>query len=168
MTQTIWQLIDSRGFGGIETHIRILSESLNERGYKSQIILTDDYGEHPVFDDAALGSTVIRCRGLKDLTIRAVKERPAVIHGHGYKASLFAKLLGFITQSHAVSTYHSGEMGAGKAAIYNIIDRFTARLSSGISVSDEIAETLSYPSTRIDNFIDEYSVAFMVIIHEDA
>ena len=46
--EIIFQLLDSRSTGGIETHVYNLSYWLIEQGYKCEILFLKDYGAHPL------------------------------------------------------------------------------------------------------------------------
>ena len=44
----VWLAVDSRGFGGIESHILYLAEALQKKKLDVSIIFIADYGEHPL------------------------------------------------------------------------------------------------------------------------
>jgi hypothetical protein len=46
----IWQLVDSSGIGGIETHMRVLTQALNAAGYRARILLLAPHGANPWLD----------------------------------------------------------------------------------------------------------------------
>ena len=60
----IWQVIDSRGFGGIESHIFYLSSALAEKGRNVCVVFLNDYGTHPLeakFQEENI--QYIKCKG---------------------------------------------------------------------------------------------------------
>jgi glycosyltransferase involved in cell wall biosynthesis len=152
----IWLLLDSRNTGGIESHILQLAEGLNNYGVNTTVVFFTDYGEHPLRNSLQkLGIKSIDLDGrLSTLVKVARKNRPSIIHTHGYKAGIFGRLAARICAIPAVSTYHAGEISSGKLALYDWLDRKTARLASRVfAVSPQIAERLSVKTKVVDNFV---------------
>ena len=57
-------LLDSKDYGGIETHVANLAKGLHKSGHSVQIILLNNYGEHPVFEsEQFLRSILIKLDG---------------------------------------------------------------------------------------------------------
>ena len=46
----IWLLVDSRGTGGIETHILELASALQQQARPVVVVFLKDYGPHPLRD----------------------------------------------------------------------------------------------------------------------
>lgn len=152
--QEIWQMLDSRSFGGIETHVLHLAGALKRRGEPVRVVMLADHGDHPL------------CRRLKEEGIavehlqggplgvfKAFLRRPRLVHTHGYKAGILARAAGWLTGVAVVSTFHAGEPGRGRLRIYDYLDRMTAFLAPALAVSHTIAGRLNGPVTVIDNFV---------------
>lgn len=149
-------LIDSRGFGGVETHVAGLARALLARGWSARVVMFREWGECPL---------AARCRatgvpltildgGLGKLLAFLRAFPPALLHTHGYKAGILGRLCARWTGVPAVSTYHSGDKGRGRVRLYTFLDRMTAGLGTAIAVSDEIARALPVAATIIENFVD--------------
>ena len=151
---TVWQLIDTSTVGGIETHVLHLSRSLQQYDIANQVVQVKRYGKHPVFDAVDNSDiTMIHCNGIKDVIVRCLQYQPNVIHAHGAKACLIAKLLRVVSLQTVVCTYHTGETGVGLQGIYDRLNQWTAFIGQSIAVSDLIARKLKGACQRIDNFI---------------
>lgn len=158
----IWFLLDTSGFGGIESHVLQLTRSLNETGLSVRVVIMKDYGNSSLIN--ALESEHIKTcvsGSLKSL-IRMIKNKqPAIIHTHGYKAGIVGRVLGRYLNVKIVSTFHAGEIPAGKVAFYDWLDRKLARLSDhNFCVSTLIAKRLNTYSEVIENFIDTKTASF--------
>ncbi len=158
----IWQLLDSSGIGGIETHVTLLTQALRSRGMNAEIVLLNNHGPHPLA--ATWRQAGIPVRVLKDgifgLQRCLNKEHPNLVHTHGYKAGILGRLAGQVTTTPVVSTYHAGEPGAGRIRLYNKLD---AEISCGaprIAVSEEIAARIGGDVHVIPNFISVPSMPF--------
>lgn len=150
----IWQCLDSRSIGGIETHVHTLSKELSRRGYKVRVIFLQHYGKHPLI--SRLRKTRLSfhvCAGVQDFLRQVRRERPALIHTHGYKANIVGRLAGLLNAIPAVSTFHAGEPGEGRVRLYNAIDRVTSLYQSKLAVSEEIHHTLPGKATLLQNFV---------------
>jgi glycosyltransferase involved in cell wall biosynthesis len=149
-------LLDSRAYGGIETHVYHLARGLIENGHKVHIVLISDHGFHPVFDrnECTRVLTYRPKNGIFSL-FRLVRSLNAdVIHTHGYKAGIFGRLVGFFYQKAVVSTFHAGEKGNGKVRFYTWLDRLTSFTSQSICISKQIAESIGKGVSIIQNFVE--------------
>lgn len=150
----IYQLLDSRGFGGIESHVLNLSRWLNDNGYRNEVIFLNDHGEHPL--KQALTSEGIQWRclsGYRELS-HQLTHSPSLLCTHGYKAGVIGRLLGRWHRVPVVSTYHSGDRGKGRLKMYSWLDEITAFFADRvISVSAEISTRLPVCSQQIVNFV---------------
>lgn len=81
-----------------------------------------------------------------------MKKVQPIIHTHGYKAGVLARLISLSTNTPVVSTYHNGDPGKGKVRLYNMLDRATSFLSTNIAVNDLISLSLKN-CTVISNFV---------------
>jgi glycosyltransferase involved in cell wall biosynthesis len=149
----IWLLLDSRGRGGIETHVSVLNRVLRRDGLDSRIVLLNDYGPHPLFDSANADGA-LHLQGTADLFTAVRNRRPALIHTHGYKAGIVGRLASSVLGVPVVSTFHSGDRGRGRVAFYSWLDAKTAFLGPAIAVSKDIASNLPVDASVIDNFVE--------------
>lgn len=155
----IYQLIDSRSPGGIETHVLNLSKWLNKNGYRSQVIFLKDHGEHPLKQQLINEGISWRCLNSYKALFHLVTHSPCLLSTHGYKAGIVGRVIGKLCKTPVVSTFHSGDLGAGKLKFYSYLDSLTAVLADrAISVSPEIAARLPISSNQIMNFITPQSM----------
>lgn len=155
MRGEIWQLLDSRSIGGIESHVVALADGLAEIGERVRVILLEDHGPHPM-------AAQLRSRGVPlevlngglGTLVRAMKERrPAVVHTHGYKCNILGRIAGRMGPCPVVSTVHSGEPGTGKLRVYLTVDRLSSVLGPTIAVSEAIARRLPGRPVTVGNFV---------------
>ena len=149
----IFQLLDSRSAGGIETHVLKLSAWLLQHHYNCEIIFCHFYGEHPLARQ--LTRAGIKYRYLPNMysLVKLLREQPCLLATHGYKAGIFGRLIANVSKVPVVSTYHSGDSGSGKVRIYSKLDDLTASWADAvISVSREIRRRLKTQSCYIPNF----------------
>ena len=151
----IWMLIDSRGFGGIESHIFQLALSLQQYSIPVRVLFWKQYVNHPLATKLVNHSIPVEyLSGSLSQLLAVLKRQPHVLHTHGYKAGIIGRIVGYLTGTPVVSTFHAGEPGKGKVRLYNWIDRQTSRLSQNIAVSDTISKTLPTSATVIENFVE--------------
>ncbi|MGF1762258.1 glycosyltransferase family 4 protein [Aliivibrio kagoshimensis] len=157
MKQTIWLLIDSRHFGGIESHILQLAKALQQEQHPVHIIFLKKYPEkHPL-------ATALSKAGLPYISLHNTfsglnqllkSSPPSIMHTHGYKAGIVGRLMGIIHSVPVISSFHAGENKQGKLAIYDLIDRYSSFLSTQrIAVSEPIAHSVPFKTTVINNFL---------------
>ncbi len=151
----IWLLLDSRGLGGIESHVIALATGLREAGQAARVVFLEDHGPHPMRETLmARRIPLTALEGGAPGLVRALRRRrPAILHTHGYKAGILGRLVAPLFRVPVVSTYHAGEPGKGRVRLYNAIDRLTARLAQPIAVSAPIALNLSSTARVIENFV---------------
>jgi glycosyltransferase involved in cell wall biosynthesis len=149
-------LIDSRNYGGIETHVVNLAKGLDKLGHKVQIILLNDYGQHPVFEsEELLRSMLVKLDGKLATFYRFIqKSNINLVHTHGYKAGIIGRLSCKLASTTVISTFHSGEKGNAKMRFYRWLDRITVQSTACICVSEEIKTSARLNAKVIDNFID--------------
>ncbi len=148
-------LIDANKLGGIESHVMNLCEGLNARNHDCKIIFVRDYPNNILYD-------VCRNRGLpyhanhtlKTLFQYLSKDKPDIIHTHGYKANILGRIIGLLSGTKIVSTYHSGEKPTGRLILYDFIDRWSSFFSRNICVTAGIASRLPSRSKQIPNFVN--------------
>lgn len=189
----IWLLLDSRSFGGIETHVLELAKGLIAHEHQVKVIFTNDYQPKPPLE-AALKECSISTMTLSQsypnthpllrlkeaiYSAEQTSQRPAVIHAHGYKGNLLARMTRLIGSTNAiriVSSFHAGETPKGRVRLYDALDRFSAFLSEQrICVSRTIQSKLPYRSVLVKNFVpkaplvslNSRSVAFVGRLSEE-
>ncbi len=147
----VWLALDTSAIGGIETHVRELCAALRAVNIDAVIMRMQRYGEHPLFDGEGAPET-ITCNGSVDFLRRFARERPAMLHTHGYKAGLVGRLAARALGAPVVSTFHAGEPARGKLAIYAFLDRRSAGLATALCVSDEIRAQVK-SARQVNNFV---------------
>ncbi len=156
MQKEIWLLLDSSQFGGIESHVLELSSALGK--YTNvRVVFMSEQLQHPLIPHLKQrGITFTFChRGFTSLTHLIFRHRPAIIHTHGYKAGISARLLSRVFRFKCISTFHAGEKLRGKLWLYDWIDRHTAFLCSHtFAVSHLISKKISQPNELTSNFVD--------------
>ncbi|EEX92410.1 glycosyltransferase [Vibrio orientalis CIP 102891 = ATCC 33934] len=159
----VWLIIDSFTFGGIETHLLELANGLKQHQVEVKVWLIRHYESDSQLA-TKLNQAEINVEYLDQtdkhyipyLLEQIKSQSPALIHAHGYKASLVCKLARVLTGIRQISTYHAGETPSGRVWLYDFIDRYSAFISSySIAVSEKIATKLPVQSTCFNNFIDD-------------
>ena len=151
----IWQLLDSSGIGGIETHVTLLSEALRQRDIDAEIVLLNDHGQHPLTEtwhDAGIPVRTLK-NGVFTLREAVQSQQPDLIHTHGYKGGILGRLAGLATATPVVSTYHAGEPGTGRMRLYNKLDAEITCHATRIAVSTEIAKRIGGDIRIVPNFV---------------
>lgn len=156
-TKKIWLVLDSRGFGGIESHVEHLALGLNSARNEVTVVFLNNYGSHPVQRRllyAGLQCEVLDGR-LTTLWREIRKHKPDVIHTHGYKAGILVRPMCKMMGITCASTFHSGEEKQGKLKMYDWFDRHTAFLADKVfAVSTPILSTIPCPAELSDNFVN--------------
>lgn len=158
----IWLLLDSRHGGGIESHVLQLAEGLHEHNEHVEVIFLTDYGRHPMRDTLIkLGINNRTLNGKFSTLYSTLKSaHPTLLHTHGYKAGIFGRFAAWATNIPSISTYHAGEIGTGKLALYDWLDRSTARFSNKIfAVSPQIAKRLPGNAEVANNFVNNKNLS---------
>lgn len=158
----IWIILDSRLFGGIETHVLQLAQGLLAHKQPVQVLLITRYSlPSPIevkLSDANIPYQILGVATKHALSnlIRLIKQhQPLAIHAHGYKANLLAKIAKIVTNTTLISTYHAGETPTGKVRVYDWLDRITAPIADqSIVVSQAIGNKVYGHSMYVKNFID--------------
>lgn len=157
----IYQLLDSKRSGGIETHVAKLSLWLKQQGYLCEVIFCRDYGDHPLKQQLKDAGITYSCLDNMASLVNFIRKQPSILATHGYKAGILGRIIGKLCGTAVVSTYHSGDIGKGKLKCYSLIDDFSAFLANQvISVSPDIRSRIRSKSSYIPNFINEYHPIF--------
>lgn len=153
----IWLLLDSSKAGGIESHVLQLAKGLQDHGETPLVVFLTDYGKHPLRDlltQHAIAHKTLDGRFIS-LCSKLRKERPSLLHTHGYKAGIFGRLAAWLHKTPVFSTYHAGEIASGKLAFYDRIDRLTAGFADHVfAVSPQIAKRLPETTKVFNNFVN--------------
>jgi glycosyltransferase involved in cell wall biosynthesis len=134
-----------------------LASGLQTHGVDVTVVFLNRYGQHPlhtslmqrdlkaVFLDGKITSL---CRSL-------LRERPTVLHTHGYKAGFIGRLAAKFCGVSSASTFHAGENSTGRLAFYDWLDRYSAFLAARrFAVSKQIAQRLPVTADIVDNFVN--------------
>ncbi|MCX7380201.1 MAG: glycosyltransferase family 4 protein [Alphaproteobacteria bacterium] len=151
----IWCLLDSRGMGGIESHVAELAAGLLAAGREVRVVFLADHGPHPLhqrLDGAGVAWEVLP-GGFGALLARLKSGRPAILHTHGYKANLLGRIAAHMAGVPTVASYHAGEKPPGMLAWYDRLDRWTSCLGGRIAVSRPILARLPWGGTLVPNFV---------------
>jgi glycosyltransferase involved in cell wall biosynthesis len=148
-------LIDSSGVGGAERHIAQVVQALCKCGVAAEAVLYRNYRENPwlrQLEQAHIPHRVLDGSPMA-LAKSLARERPAILHTHGYKAGIFGRPAALVRGIPVVSTFHTGQRSSGKLLLYELADEWTSFGSRRISVSEPIRSRLPFSSVLIDNFI---------------
>ncbi len=151
----IWQFLDARSVGGIERHVATLVRALRARQCDAEVILWRGY-EPSTFRQQLIADGVPHRTldgSLRGFVAALARERPELLHTHGYKANIIGRLAARALAIPVVSTYHSGEQAAFPVSLYLKADIATSRFASRIAVSQEIAARLPQPVSVVRNFL---------------
>jgi glycosyltransferase involved in cell wall biosynthesis len=156
MSDPIWLLLDSSRPGGIETHVRVLAAALCAAGRPATVVFYADHGEHPLRRQLEADGTpwAVLAGSPAGLLSALRRERPVLVHTHGYKAGVLGRLAAGLAGVPCVHTFHSGEPGPGLVPLWTALDRWTSGLAGArIAVADSIAAKLPWPATVVPNFV---------------
>ena len=151
----IWQLVDARSIGGIERHVSELTGALASYGYAARAVLYAPHEPNLWLGQLQNEGTPHRVLpGSARAVLRAMnRDRPSLVHTHGYKAGIVGRACARLLGIPVVSTFHAGETGPWPVNAYQAIDAATSLLARRISVSGAIAARLPFPSETIANFV---------------
>ncbi|MDA0382590.1 glycosyltransferase family 4 protein [Vibrio owensii] len=166
----VWILLDSRIYGGIESHVVELATGLQSFHVNVRVVLVVEYDPPaPLIDKLNQAQIPVsylwhlcpksersKTIPVKQITGAVAEHQPSVIHTHGYKAALLARSAKLFTRTfpRLISTYHAGETPTGKVWAYDWLDRYSARLSDhSFAVSQAIQDKLPTQSELLNNFV---------------
>jgi glycosyltransferase involved in cell wall biosynthesis len=153
----IWHLIDSRTIGGAERHIAIALHCLRKRNIAAEAVLYRDYGSNPWLSQLSADNLPYRVLGgsPQSLVQALVREKPDLLHVHGYKAGILGRLPARAMGIPVVTTFHSGERSGWPLRLYEFADEWTSVLGERVAVSPALQSRLPLHSTLIANFLPE-------------
>ncbi|MBF0135223.1 MAG: glycosyltransferase [Magnetococcus sp. DMHC-1] len=107
-------LLDSRGMGGMETHVEHLAVALCQAGHHARVVFLQRHNRHPLEQRLLTGNVPVRYLPENPLDISRVlqQEGPGVLHTHGYKAGVLGRLAARLHGIPVVSTFHASEPGS--------------------------------------------------------
>lgn len=149
-------ILDSKNFGGIETHVYYLAAGLTKAGHQVSVIFIKKYGEHPLFVKLSQQNIPYTHLDGKLLSLIKIirKEQPDLIHSHGYKANIFCKILKLLVNIPTVCSYHAGDVGVGKVKYYCLFDYYTAFITKNIAINYQVQKKIKGSAIIINNFIN--------------
>ena len=158
----VWLIIDSRQYGGIETHVIQLAIGLRQYQQPVRVWLVSRYAQvSPLIEKLEksniqydyLGTSSLSA--LLNLTHLIQQYRPLAVHAHGYRASILTKIATIRTRTYQLTTYHAGETSSGRMRLYDGVDRISAAMSDhALVVSHAIAHKIPSRTIHLKNFID--------------
>jgi len=155
MKYSVILFVDSSLIGGIESHLIALNKLLERNNIKSSILFYQDHNNRDFYYRLEQENIVYGFAGgsLKSLNdILKSFPRSALLHTHGYKASIMGKLVCRWQNRPCISTYHAGEVGRGKVFLYNKLDKLLSFFSKNFAVSNQLAADI-YNAEVLENFI---------------
>lgn len=156
LNRTIILTLDSAHLGGIETHVLTLAKHLHNRGYQVQVWFMREYQTNPLYKLLEQQQITYQfCTTTKQYwqKLKQAKEQ-IVLHTHGYKAGIVARIAAKLYGIPILSTFHSGDLGRGKLRVYSQIDLWTAHFAKSIAVSNIIKGWLPQSAQLIPNFVE--------------
>lgn len=158
----LYLMLDSSGFGGIESHVLQLSLLIREKKVPFKVIFLSHVDHHPLYrllDNNQVDYIV--APGFFSLLF--LFKSDDVIHAHGYKSSLWARCLKLFRRCKVLTTFHAGEFLIGRLAFYEQLNRYTSFLSVNFAVSDDIKSKVPFPCSVLNNFIHAIPLFFFVV-----
>lgn len=154
----IYLLLDSSGFGGIESHVLQLARLLKQQRQAVTVIFIRRYADHPLYLQLADANVPVQFLLSKQgrhsaYTFAKQLSRDDVLHAHGYKASILVRLLGLFTSSLTVTTFHAGESVSGRVGFYEWLNRASSFLSRNLAVSQAIQDSVPSACVLLPNFV---------------
>lgn len=159
--KSVWLILDSAKFGGIESHVLQLACGLHTQKVFVTVILLKAYGDHPLINALSKNGIPYEILDGRFGTFRRrlIETQPIICHSHGYKAGIFTRFACIGTKTPCISTFHAGESCTGKLRICDFIDRKTAYLNTySAAVSNKIRDRVSGRCAQLNNFIDTENI----------
>jgi glycosyltransferase involved in cell wall biosynthesis len=147
--------LDSKLFGGIESHIIELSKLFKKNNVEFEILFYKKYQNYQLYN--SLNENFCKYTFLNgdfySLLSFLNKNNDIVLHTHGYKAGILGRFACKAFKTLCVSTFHAGEQGEGRVFLYNKIDHLTSFLSHNLIVSEKLRNKV-YKPKYLNNFIN--------------
>lgn len=161
MLQTIKLVLDGRHYGGIEAHVCQLYHSLKQSGRRAEVLLISSYPESSFILQLKLQKVAfIELNGpwYRKLSQLRHHHKQGVLHAHGYKASILCRLACLGSGRPCVTTFHNGDPGRGKLALYVRADLLTSRRSLNLAVSRAIQARVGRGCHLMRNWVSQPEV----------
>ncbi|WP_318476134.1 glycosyltransferase family 4 protein [Photobacterium leiognathi] len=148
----LYLMLDSSGFGGIESHVLQLSLLIRDQKIPFKVVFLSNANNHPLYrllDNNQIDYIV--APGFFRLLLSVNSND--VLHAHGYKSSILARCLKVCRHCKVLTSFHAGEFLIGRLAFYEWLNRYTSFLSVNFAVSDEIRSKIPFRCHVLNNFI---------------
>ncbi|WP_417347498.1 glycosyltransferase family 4 protein [Ferrimonas sp.] len=158
MLPTIKLVLDGRHYGGIEAHVCQLYHGLKRSGCKVEVLLISSYPESSFILQLKMQKVAfIELNGPWHQKLSQLKHHHSqgVLHAHGYKASILCRLATLGSGYPCVTTFHNGDPGSGKLALYLWADLITSPLSLNLAVSRAIQARVGGDCRLIRNWVSQ-------------
>jgi glycosyltransferase involved in cell wall biosynthesis len=154
-TGSIWLMVDAANYGGIERHVQTLAVGLSSRGYPAEFVLYQKRGQTALLNQLEASRATVRILdGTFIGLLQALKrDRPALLHTHGYKANILGRLAARLAGVAHIATFHSAEKAKFPVSGYYALDNLSSFLGGRIAVSEEIGERLPFAAEIIPSHI---------------
>ena len=153
----VFQLIDSKSIGGIETHVLLLSEWAKCQGINNEVLFLSEHKSNPLGERLTMKGIPWRYLPNIKSALKTFKTEAMLLATHGYKSGIIGRLLASIVNVPVVSTYHSGDLGRGKVRFYSWLDIQTSCLADQVMcVSADIRKRIPSPAHQIENFVKRH------------
>jgi hypothetical protein len=147
-------LVDSSKIGGIETHILNVAQLLKAHHIEAKVLFLKNYNNDVFYKRLAQARIQYDfLSGIKNL-FKYIQSQAdnVVIHTHGYKAGILARLASLLCRKQVVSTFHAGETHSGLLGLYCWLDNYSSLLSKNFAVSEQIGNKIHNPE-NLKNFV---------------
>lgn len=155
MNKKIFIFLDSSLFGGIEAHIIELAKLLMSQKLSVTVLFYQDHQNQQVYQALTQLQCPYHCLNgtFTDLyRFFNNQDHEFIVHTHGYKAGILARICSKPLKFQCISTYHAGEAGTGKVKLYNSLDKFTSFLSKNFVVNDALKTEVNNAEV-VNNFV---------------
>ena len=151
----IWIALDSRSFGGIESHVLSLAKALQSAGLDPKIIFIQDHREHPLEEMLKYADIkYMKCPSIWAYYRAIEKTRPLLIHAHGYKANIVSRIASKLYAVPLITSFHAGDAETWKMKLYTLMDRYSAFLNHSIAVNTAIQKQVTGHCITLPNFVE--------------
>ncbi|BDY04934.1 glycosyltransferase family 4 protein [Ferrimonas sp. YFM] len=161
MLPTIKLVLDGRHYGGIEAHVCQLYHRLKLSGRKVEVVLISSYPESSFILQLKMQKVAfIELNGRWHHKLSQLKRhhQQGVLHAHGYKASILCRMATLGSGRPCVTTFHNGDPGKGKLALYLWADLQSSSLSLNLAVSRAIQHRVGGDCRLIRNWVSRPTV----------
>lgn len=148
----LYVMLDSSGFGGIESHVLQLSLLLKDKKIPFKVVFISKAPNHPLYP-LLEKNQIEYFTSASFFHFSLLVQSHDILHAHGYKSSLWARCLKLLRRCKVLTSFHAGEFLIGRLAFYEWLNRSTSFLSMNFAVSDEIKSKVPFQCFVLNNFI---------------